>query len=146
MRSKKGDFSLGFVMGQTHAYLEQVVTGAKLAAQLGCSAVYVDDVTEEVGRQGCQSVVEYRSPDRVAVWMFKQDFVRCLIEEMHQNNTPPTAMGVWAMGKLFGYSDAEIGPYLHEHGLIKSASDGAPSQRHAAGSNDLRTEQGYSPC
>ena len=140
------DYALGFVLGQVSVYLEQIRTGTKLAAQLGCSAAHVDEVAKAVGQEDCHSVIEYRSADRVAVWIFKEDFVRALIEELGQNATPPTAAGVWAMGKLFGYSDAAIGPYLREHGLIKSASGEESSQRHGDHKHGSRTEQGCCPC
>jgi hypothetical protein len=142
----KGTYSLGFVLGQVSVYLEQVLTGAKLAAQLGCSAVYVDDILKVVAEDGCQSIIEYRSADRVAVWIFKEDFVRTLIAESEQNATPPSALGVWAMGKLFGYSDAAIGPYLREHGLIKSASREESSQHPCSDKSGLRTEPTRCAC
>ncbi len=111
-------FSLGFVLGQTNAYLEQVIAGAKLAAQIGCSADHMADVVATIEQEQCFSIVEHRTTDRVGIWMFKHSFVRELIEALKQDATPPTAAEVWAMGKLFGYSDAEIGRYLHAHGLI----------------------------
>jgi hypothetical protein len=141
-----GAYSLGFVLGQVSVYLEQILTGAKLAAQLGCSNAHVDDITKAVGEDGCQSIIEYRSADRVSVWIFKEDFVRTLIAELGQNATPPTAAGVWAMGKLFGYSDAAIGPYLREHGLIKSASGEESNQRPWSDKSGLRTEPTHCAC
>jgi hypothetical protein len=113
------DFSLGYVMGQAYAYMEQVTTGAKLAAQLGCSDAQLDEVLAVIAAEGCHSMVETRGYGRVSVWIFKQDFVRSLIEQMSKDATPPTIAGVWATGKLFGYSDSEIGTYLRDRGLVK---------------------------
>ena len=110
-------FSLGFVMGQTSAYIEQVLAGAKLAAQIGCSKEHVQEVINAAGRDGCRCIVEDREYGRVAVWIFRSPFVRALIEEFSRNATPPTAAGVWAMGKLFGYSDDAVGDYLQQHNL-----------------------------
>jgi hypothetical protein len=139
-------YSLGFVLGQVSVYLEQVRSGTKLAAQLGCSRVYIDEIVRAVGADGCHFVIENRTADRVAVWIYKEDFVRTLIAELGQNATPPTAAGVWAMGKLFGYADAVIGPYLHEHGLIKSASDEESSQRPCSDKSGSHTVQGRCAC
>ena len=50
---------------------------------------------------------------------YRLPFVRTLIEQISKDATPPTAAGVWAMGKLFSYSDSEIGAYLESHRLIK---------------------------
>jgi len=121
-------FSRGFVLGQTTAYIEQVSTGAKLAAQVGCSEDYVQDVLSTVNDQKCEAIVENREYGRVAIWIFRHPFVRTLIEQMSKD-TPPTAAGVWAMGKLFGYSDSEIGVYLQLHGLLKSTFDSESNPR-----------------
>jgi biotin operon repressor len=113
------DFSRGYVIGQTYTYIEQVITGAKLAAQLGCSEAHLDEVLAAITAEGCRSMVEARGYGRVSVWIFKQDFVGSLIEQMSQESTPPTLTGVWSMGKLFGYSDSQIGTYLRDQGLVK---------------------------
>jgi hypothetical protein len=138
-------FALGFVLGQTNAYVEQVKTGAKLAAQIGCSKAHLPDVIAAVTEEKCEVLVEDREYDRVAVWMFRLPFVRTLIEQMSQKTTPPTAGGVWAMGKLFGYSDSEIGAYLQVHELVKSASDSESSPRPFEGKSGWRKEQKYLP-
>jgi len=138
-------FCRGFVLGQTAAYIEQVITGAKLAAQLGCGKGHLDDVLLAVRDQGCESIIEERGDDRIAIWIFRLPFVRQLIEEISREATPPTAAGVWAMGKLFGYSDSEIGVFLQSSGLLRSASDLGASLRPCSGKGDLHTEQGCFP-
>ena len=112
-------FARGFVLGQANVYVEQVNAGTKLAAQIGCHARHVPAVREMVEKEGCRIVIdEQRGEGRVAIWIFKHSFVEIIIAEMsHAKTTPPTAAGVWAMGKLFGYSDSAIGDYLHEHHL-----------------------------
>jgi hypothetical protein len=140
------DFALGFVLGQTNVYAEQVRTGAKLAAQLGCGKNHLADVMAAVQQEGCEALVEDREHDRVAVWIYRLPFVRTLIEQMPNKATPPTASEVWAAGKLFGYSDSEIEAYLQSHGLLRSASDSESSQRPCSGMSGLRTEQGCFPC
>ena len=88
--------------------IEQVMTGAKPAAQLGCAKEYLNDVLSAVRDEGCEAVIEEREHGRVAVWIFRIPFVRILIEQMSQKATPPTASEVWAMGKLFGYSNSVL--------------------------------------
>ena len=139
-------FALGFVLGQTNAYVEQVKTGAKLAAQIGCSRDHLADVVAAVTGDNCEVLVEDRDHNRVAVWVFRLPFVRTLIEQMSQKATPPTTSGVWAMGKLFGYSDSEIGAYLQSNGLLRSASDSESSQRLCSDRNGSHTEQRCPPC
>lgn len=139
-------FALGFVLGQTTAYIEQVIAGAKLAAQIGCANEYVQDVVDCAVRDGCLTLVEDRECGRAAIWIFRAPFVRDLIDEFNKSATPPTAAGVWGMGKLFGYSDSAIGDYLQQHGLIRSASDSESNQHLCSGKSDSRTEQECFPC
>ena len=133
-------FIRGFVTGQASAYIEQVVAGAKLAAQIGCSKEHVQEIVALAARDNCEAVVEDRPHHRAAIWIFRAPFVRAIIQEFSQNATPPTAAGVWAMGKLFGYSDSAIDGYLREHGLIKSVSDSESNQRPCSDNSCLRTE------
>jgi hypothetical protein len=121
-------YEIGFVTGQACAYVEQVIAGAKLAAQIGCSKDRLPDVISAIEGNGCQYKIEDRGFERVAVWIYKQPFVAALIDDMQKKTTPPTAPEVWSMGKLFGYSDYEIGAYLQAHGLIKSAFSPEPNQ------------------
>lgn len=141
MTDSHTDFALGFVLGQAAAYIEQVIAGAKLAAQIGCATEHVRRVIEAAEQDGCHTMVEDRGDGRSGVWIFRSAFVRNIIEELGKQATPPTAAGVWAMGKLFGYSDPAIGEYLQAHKLITSASDSESSQRPYWGNGYLRTEQ-----
>jgi hypothetical protein len=129
-------FSLGFVLGQTTAYIEQVVAGAKLAAEIGCSKDYLEEILVTVSHHNCEALVRDREYGRVGVWIFRLPYVRKLIEEMTDKTTPPTAAEVWAMGKLFGYSDAEIGTYLQRYDLVRSASDSESNQRPCGSKSD----------
>jgi hypothetical protein len=118
---KKAVFSLGFVLGQTTTYLEQVNAGAKPAAQIGCAARHLPAVRELVEKEGCRIIVDDRRGEgRLGIWIFKDAFVETIIAQMsHEKATPPNALEVWCMGKLFGYSDSAIGAYLQSHGLTK---------------------------
>jgi hypothetical protein len=144
--SRSNDFALGFVLGQTTTYIEQVIAGAKLAAQIGCAKEHIQEVIDAAERDACGTIVEDRKHGRAAVWIFRSPFVRALIEEFIGNATPPTAAGVWAMGKLFGYSDSAVGEYLQHHHLIRSASDSESNQHPCSDSSDSRTEPGHCAC
>jgi hypothetical protein len=141
VKAATSEFTRGFVLGQATAYIEQVNAGAKLAAQIGCSKEHIKEIIDAATRDGCGTIVEYREHGRSAVWIFRAPFVREIIAELGKNATPPSAAGVWAMGKLFGYSDSAIGDYLQEHKLITSASDSESNQRPCLDKSDLRTEQ-----
>ena len=141
--SAQSDFALGFVLGQATAYIEQVNAGAKLAAQIGCANAHVQDVTKAAERDGCTTIVEDRGFGRASVWIFRSPFVRELIAGFNEKAHAPTALDVWAMGKLFGYSDSAIEAYIQAHGLFRSASDSESSPSPCSDRSDLRTEQGH---
>ena len=66
-------FSLGFVLGQTTAYIEQVVAGAKLAAEIGCSKEHLEEVLATITQQNCEALVRDREYGRVGVWIFRSE-------------------------------------------------------------------------
>ncbi len=108
------------LVGQITAYCEQVNAGAKLCAQLLCIERYLPLAMEMIEREQCRCFCREVSPEAVAVFIYKYDFVELLIEELLISNDGdiPSASRVWASGKLFGYSDFEIWQYLKEHGYL----------------------------
>jgi hypothetical protein len=114
---KSREFALGYVLGQAETYIEQINAGAKLAAQLGCSDEHVAEVVAAAATAGCETIVQEREFGRSAVWIFRHDYVRRVIESFAEKTTPPTASEVWAMGKLFSYSDVAIANYIREHNI-----------------------------
>ena len=141
MLNARNDFALGFVLGQASAYIEQVNAGAKLAAQIGCAEEYVPNVVDAATKDGCSTIIEDRGFGRAAVWIFRASFVRSVIADFNKKTHTSSASDVWAMGKLFGYSDSAIEAYIQAHGLFRSASDSESSPRPCSGSSDSHTER-----
>ena len=115
----KCGFVDGYFTGKAEVYCEQISAGAKLAALLVCRRESLQRVLRLIGQEELRFVISGWTKTQVNVWIFKYGFVRKLIAATGRNKTP-TAASVWATGKLFGYSDAEIGTYLYRHGLVKS--------------------------
>ena len=111
-------FAEGFALGHVSVYCEQVAAGSKLAAQMGIDSRWVDYVCDYVRGAGLRSLIgSRRSEDRTSVWIFKYQFVEKIIQSLSSDEDPVKETGVWSMGKLFGYSDAEIARFLGENGL-----------------------------
>jgi hypothetical protein len=109
------------LLGQVTAYCEQIKAGAKPCAQLLCLKEYVPLVSEIAVSDGCKIVQKEASTDISAVFIYKSDFIKPIINELliGRGDKDPTLFEVWATGKLFGYSDAEIYSYLQMHGYLK---------------------------
>lgn len=112
-------FQQGYFIGKAETYCEQIIAGAKLAAVFRCRREYLRRVLGLIKAEGLKFTVLDSREIHVQIWIYKYPFVRSLIE-VTSKNTTPTAYSVWATGKLFGYSDAEIGAYLCNQGLVKS--------------------------
>jgi hypothetical protein len=108
------------LLGQTTAYCEQVITGSKLCAQLLCLNEHLPFVKGIIEQEKCRTFHKAISAEASAVFIYKYDFVRLIINELliDDRKATPTAFRVWATGKLFGYSDFEISKYLEAHGYL----------------------------
>jgi hypothetical protein len=99
----------GFLCGQALAYCEQIRTGARLVAQLAFDASYERQVLARIRAEGCRVRIERRS-GRVSVWIFRRARVERLIRAF--SHAPPSVIGLWGMGKLFGYGDREVTEFI----------------------------------
>lgn len=107
-------FGLGLMYGQITVHCEHVLSGGKLAAQLGCSRDNVGLACDAIKREGCQFIVEEDAPDRVSIWIYKKAIAKTLIRVLEKESAPSLS-GAIISGKLFGYSDNEIENYVTEH-------------------------------
>jgi hypothetical protein len=121
MTELERSYQRGFVVGQCDTYCEQVSAGAKLAAQLGCAKELLPEVEEAVAMRGCLSLVEERGFGRVGVWIFKHEFARQLITEYQDGGVLPKSAATYFMGKVFGYSDAEIIKFVEANISVRKA-------------------------
>ncbi len=108
------------LLGQVTAYCEQVNAGAKPCAQMLCLKKYLPFVEKNVKQEKCMIMYKDVPADVVAIFIYKYDFVKPIIEELliDRDEGTPSAFQIWATGKLFGYSDYEISQYLKAHGYL----------------------------
>jgi len=104
-----------FVLGQVATYCEQVAAGSKLAAEVGCSAELTEEVCGAIAAEDLLHAVRDRGDERVVIYIYKYPFVKELIDWILAQQQSKAA--IWAAGKLFGYSDAEIARFLEQHAL-----------------------------
>jgi len=111
----------GYLIGKVEAYCEQIRAGAKLLAELGFDGRHTKMVKEMVAASGCKLALDFRrGQNRPVAHIYKYAFVKRLVETwLGPSSKPPTGAGIWATGKLFGYSDFEIAQYLRERGYAR---------------------------
>jgi hypothetical protein len=108
------------VYGQILSYCEQVLNGAKLAAQIIINKKYRKMVCDTILNEKCKFCDKKSGNDYYVIFIYKYPYVRILINELFTEKSNPKLSDIWAAGKLFGYSDYEIGEYLKGHGYVKN--------------------------
>lgn len=96
----------GFLAGQAVAYCERVNTGCSLIAQLVCPNAQVGTLIALVAQEGCKSTVERHKFGRASIWIYRNKLAKRLIGDLQ--SVTASALGMWSMGKLFGYADHEV--------------------------------------
>jgi len=103
-------YASGYWDGQAIAYCEQVRSGSRVAGQLSCEAGYAERLSSLIASENCQAIVEKHADGRTTVWIYREDYVKDIIEWLQ--SIPQSKAGAWGMGKLLGYSDSEIANYI----------------------------------
>lgn len=130
----------GFLAGQAVAYCERIKTGGGVAAQLVCPRNYASDLIALISEEGCASAVEEVNPERVSLWIYRDELVKRLIDELQSRREAASEVEIWSMGKLFGYADRSVLSFVAE---ARSVSAGEPSLRLCSDIACSRTEQGH---
>lgn len=109
-KARKDQYIEGYLAGQVVAYCEQVKRGSRLAGQIAFPARYLKKLLLLIAREGCKAKTERINTERVSLWIYREKGARRLIDIMQSgpDSEPLTELGMWSMGKLFGYADLEI--------------------------------------
>ena len=102
----------GFLAGQAVAYCEMVRRGVRLAGQLDVPADECARLLMVVQREGCLGHSVQRDEGRAAVWIYRDERIKRLIDSFETAAPCPSHSAIWGMGKLFGYGDQDILDYL----------------------------------
>jgi hypothetical protein len=109
------------IYGQIIVYCEQVLTGTKLIAKLDFNRIYLEMVKKTIKKEKCHAIYRSINKEMSCVIIYKYDFVAILIEQLLlRKKVKITVLDIWATGKMFGYSNYEIGKYLKGHGVVKN--------------------------
>lgn len=96
--------------GQAVTYCDAIKFGSRVAAQLACPKEHTTTLTRLIRREGCRAVVKRVIAGRAAIWIYRDEAVKRLIDRLDTGQ--PTALDIWSMGKLFGYADRNVVEYI----------------------------------
>lgn len=109
-KASKDQYIEGYLAGQVVAYCEQVKRGSRLAGQITLPTRYLKKLLLLIAQEGCKEKTERINAERVSLWIYREKGAKRLIDIMQScpDSEPVTELGIWSMGKLFGYADREI--------------------------------------
>jgi len=97
---------------QIAVHCELICAGVRLAAQVGCNRDDMPEAIHAITVHRCLFLVEENTEERVGIWIYKSPVARILIDGLR--DIKPSRFSKVVAGKLFGYSDAEIGNFIQE--------------------------------
>ena len=100
----------GFLAGQITTYCEAILRGTRLVAQVAFQEEHSQLVMDLVKQEGCKATTAQVGPGRLSVWIYRDDAVIDLVNQLR--STPQSKLAMWNMGKLFGYADGEVIDYV----------------------------------
>lgn len=111
------EFQRGYITGVVATYCEQIRTGVKLIAEIGCDSTFRDLIRETAAAEECKARFFNREYGRIAAWIFEDDMADFLAQKiiLEGDGSDPTPLSIWATGKLFGYSDEKVLEFLKTH-------------------------------
>jgi len=113
------NYLTGLIFGELNAYCYMVNKGCKPVAIMSLQNRYVDKAKEKVEKtDGLKFYSEYLCEGWTTIYIYKHDYLLEVIKS--SPSEPKTAYDHWVLGKMFGFSDEEIGKYI-ESEFIKSS-------------------------
>ncbi len=102
----------GFEEGMAIAYGEMVSAGVRLAGCMDIRLASAEGLLALVQKEGlCAHTV--RLGDRAELWIYRDPRARIVIDTLNAHHRA-NVLGMWSMGKLFGYSDADVLGFIDE--------------------------------
>ncbi len=88
--------------------------GMSLIAEIGCPVGLKDIVLSVARQERCKTFVK-EERGRAVVWIYRRNAALGIIQEIAARKSTPRSLDVWAMGKLFGYSDAAVLAFIERN-------------------------------
>lgn len=101
-----------YYRGQLSVYCYEISKGTKPVAMIPVKTIYVEQLKEYVEKEKLYvSVEEVKGyPEWSTVYIFRDKYLKDVIK--NAPDTPNSIYDHWVLGKLFGYSNADIKAYV----------------------------------
>ncbi|HEY5563425.1 MAG TPA: hypothetical protein VIK72_17025 [Clostridiaceae bacterium] len=110
------NYLTGVIFGQLNAFCYVIKTGCKPVAMMPMQDRYLEQVKKTIeGTDGLKFYSEYLCEGWTTVYIYKHEYLLEVIKS--SPSKPKTAYDHWVLGKMFGFSDEEIGKYIEGIGI-----------------------------
>jgi len=106
-----------FDMGRVAIQCELVNKEVRAAAEVTVPNAYKSDIADEISSRGLQFISHPYDESHTEFIIYNYDHVPIIVDLI--GNLENIQLKHWCWGKLFGYSEGEIGRYLHKCGFVK---------------------------
>lgn len=104
-----------YYQGELNAYCYEVSKETKPVASITAKTIYVEQMIKHIKALQLNLKVEIKEvkdyPEWSTFYIFKHEYLREVIENAPEK--PNSTFDHWILGKLFGYSDAEIRKFIN---------------------------------
>ena len=100
-----------YLRGKIESYCYQVNRG-KPAAALPVKEKYLEETKRLIKSHSLKLINKDLSQNWTTVWIYKHGHLKEIINKLQQ--APESKFDHWVLGKLFGYSEIEIGNYINQ--------------------------------
>ena len=107
--------SLHWSIGSIATHILLVNTGVRPVAEQVIQNYCVDECLKLVKKEGLQYIVFPDSETHTSIYMFKNSYLKHIINFSLNNPYNKNIVMHWIRGKMFGYSDEEIARFIEKN-------------------------------
>ncbi|HEY8803994.1 MAG TPA: hypothetical protein VIM42_02610 [Clostridium sp.] len=108
---ENADYLTGVIFGQLNAFCYMVEKGCKPVAMMSLQNRYIDKAKEIVKEiDNLKFYSEYLCEGWATIYIYKHDYLLEVIKNSPKDHV--TVYDHWVLGKMFGFSDDEIGKFV----------------------------------
>lgn len=107
---KDTSYYTGQIFGELETYCYMVSRGCKPVAVMSLQNKYIDEAKEIIETKSLKFYSEFLYEGWSTIYIYKHKYLLDIIKSSPEK--PETAYEHWILGKLFGYSDEEIGKFI----------------------------------
>lgn len=105
------------IAGELFTYCYVVKTGSKSVAMMPIQNKYLEEAKITVGNiDGLKFYSEFLYEGWTTIYIYKHDYLLEVIK--NSPDEPKTVYEHWVLGKMFGYSDEEIGKFIESKVIL----------------------------